>query len=53
MQKSVKINEQTHKEMQYINSITNVPICKLIDFAWSEFKNTKKYASLVLFADKK
>ena len=52
MQKSVKINEITHEELQSFSQLCKVPICNLIDFEWKEFKNSKNYESLVLFADK-
>lgn len=51
--RSVKISEKTYKEMLELSLFSGVPICRLIDFAWLEFKQTKTYANFMLLGDKK
>ncbi|MGN0961025.1 MAG: ribbon-helix-helix domain-containing protein [Christensenellales bacterium] len=48
--RTIKIDEKLYNELNDIKTKTNIPLTKIVEFAFNNFKQSKEYAHLVLFA---
>lgn len=52
MSKSIRISDEAKEIVSKMSKISGVPEIKLLDIAIKEFKNTKRYAQIMLFMKK-
>ena len=46
-----RLKDKTYEELAQLAEVTQFPMSQLLAWAWEEFKNSKRYATLMLFAN--
>ncbi len=49
--KPIRVKAKTHEEISTLAEITKLQLTDIVELAWQEFKKSKLYAQLMLFAN--